>query len=235
MNENEKNSPPPLNQQAEAKPLPADASIMTIFDGLLKQPSAIVKTIETNRQVVPLGLKLLALTLAGFTVFGVILGSFSLGDQLWAAPLKTTFGLLFSALICLPSLYIFAALTGTTLRLSAIVLGLIASLALMSALLLGFTPVLWVFAQSSDSVPFFGTLVLFAWLISLTFGTGFLLKMLTLSEVEKKSPISIWIVIFLLVTLQMSTSLRPIIGSSDHFLTTEKRFFLEHWIMQITR
>jgi hypothetical protein len=27
----------------------------------------------------------------------------------------------------------------------------------------------------------------------------------------------------------MSTTLRPIIGRSDTFFTTEKRFFLQHW------
>jgi hypothetical protein len=39
----------------------------------------------------------------------------------------------------------------------------------------------------------------------------------------------VWSGIFLLVTLQMTTSLRPIIGRSDDFLTSEKKFFLQHW------
>ena len=42
-------------------------------------------------------------------------------------------------------------------------------------------------------------------------------------------PLRIWIGIFLLVTLQMSTSLRPLIGRSDSLFTSEKLFFLEHW------
>ncbi|MFT6241737.1 MAG: hypothetical protein ACJAQT_003837, partial [Akkermansiaceae bacterium] len=169
-------------------------------------------------------------TLAGFLIFGVTLGSFSFGDQLWAAPLKTILGITFASVICLPSLYIFTALTGTTLRLREIIQGLAASLALIGALLLGFTPVLWVFSQSTNSQPFFGFLVILTWVIALTFGTGFLMKMLSQSDTEKKNPIRIWIGIFLLVTLQMSTTLRPIIGTSDHLFTSEKRFFLEHWM-----
>jgi len=45
----------------------------------------------------------------------------------------------------------------------------------------------------------------------------------------QNAPLMIWISIFLLVTLQLSTSLRPILGRSDNFLTTEKKFFLQHW------
>lgn len=39
----------------------------------------------------------------------------------------------------------------------------------------------------------------------------------------------IWSVVFLLVTLQMTTSLRPILGRSNVRLTQEKKFFLQHW------
>jgi hypothetical protein len=37
------------------------------------------------------------------------------------------------------------------------------------------------------------------------------------------------LLIFLLVGLQMTTSLRPILGRSDTLLTQEKKFFLQHW------
>lgn len=33
----------------------------------------------------------------------------------------------------------------------------------------------------------------------------------------------------MLVTLQMTTSLRPILGRSELLLTQEKKFFLQHW------
>lgn len=39
----------------------------------------------------------------------------------------------------------------------------------------------------------------------------------------------LWAAIFLLVTLQMSTALRPLVGTAETLLPTEKRFFLEHW------
>ncbi len=36
--------------------------------------------------------------------------------------------------------------------------------------------------------------------------------------------------IFVLVVLQMTTALRPIVGQAEAFLPQEKRFFLSHWL-----
>jgi len=217
-------TPPPLSP-----PLKDDAPLLTIFEHLLKHPYSLVDNIRNNEKPGGLILKLSLVVIASLLLFGITLGSFSFHEQLWAAPVKTLFGILFSAVICLPSLYIFTALTGTSLKLTEIVQGLASALALTGALLLGFAPVLWVFSQSSESEPFFGFLVVATWLISVLFGTGFLMKMLKGSGTENRGPVKIWVGIFLLVTLQMSTTLRPLIGRSDTFFTTEKRFFLQHW------
>jgi hypothetical protein len=189
----------------------------------------LVDNIRNNEKPGRLILRLSLVIVASLLLFGITLGSFSFNEQLWAAPAKTLFGVLFSAVICLPSLYIFTALTGTSLKLIEIVQGLASALALTGALLLGFAPVLWVFSQSSESQPFFGFLVIATWLVSVLFGTGFLMKMLKGSGAQNSGPVKIWVGIFLLVTLQMSTTLRPLIGRSDTFFTTEKRFFLQHW------
>jgi len=39
----------------------------------------------------------------------------------------------------------------------------------------------------------------------------------------------IWTVIFILVMIQMTTALRPLVGRSESFLPGEKKFFLDHW------
>ena len=71
-------------------------------------------------------------------VYGVVMGTFSGDTQLWAAPAKIASGLVISALICLPSLYIFSCLSGVQARLIE-VFGMIAGLlALMTVLLVGF-------------------------------------------------------------------------------------------------
>ncbi len=216
----------PPDKQPEIE---STASVASIFESLLKHPYGLIRTIQSGEGPPALAGKLLLLSLLGFVVFGLTVGSFSLGDQIWAAPLKFLVGICFSAGICLPSLYIFAALTGTSLSLSQIFQGLAAVLALCGALLLGFTPVLWVFSQSTESEAFFGVLVGTAWILSLLFGVGILFKMVRLARPSNTAPLWIWVGMFLLVTLQMSTTLRPLIGSSDQLIHLEKKFFLEHW------
>src|SRR5260370_41064186 len=101
-------------------------------------------------------------------------GTFCRGAQVWAAPVKIAGGLLFSALICLPSLYIFSCLGGSKARLVEVV-GLVAGLLLlMTVLLIGFAPVAWVFSQSTESVAAMGALHLAFWLISTCFGIRFI-------------------------------------------------------------
>src|SRR5258708_33224241 len=85
-------------------------------------------------------------------IYGVVGGTFSMGDQLWAAPAKIAGGLLFSTLLCLPSLYIFTCLSGSQARLAEM-FGLLAGLLmLITVLLVCFAPVAWLFSQSTDSI-----------------------------------------------------------------------------------
>ena len=49
-------------------------------------------------------------------VYGVVVGKFSGGAQLWIAPAKIAVGTILSILICLPSLYIFTCRAGSMLN-----------------------------------------------------------------------------------------------------------------------
>ena len=162
-------------------------------------------------------------------IYGVVAGTFSGGTQLWAAPVKITAGLMISALICLPSLYIFTCLGGSQARLVEVA-GLLAGLLmLMTILLIGFTPVAWIFSQSTESLAWMGTLHLIFWFIATIFGLRFLEMGFSHSNARSLAGFRVWVVIFMLVALQMTTALRPILGTSKTFLPTEKKFFMAHW------
>lgn len=164
--------------------------------------------------------------------YGALVGTFSGGIQYWAAPLKMVWGMLFSVLICLPSFLIFCCFSGNTVDLKRMLAALLASLALVGLLLMGFAPVAWVFQQSTESVPFMGFLHLVMYLLSLIGGFGVLIKAIKACE-AKPSYLQVWCVIFVLVTLQVSCALRPLIGTEDSFFPQEKRFFLQHWLESI--
>lgn len=167
-------------------------------------------------------------------IYGLVVGTFSMGAQLWAAPVKIALGFVISAVICLPSLYIFSCLSGTQARLIEVI-GMIAGLlALMTVLLVGFAPVAWVFSQSTESLAAMGALHLTFWCIATYFGIRFLSEGFGHLS-GKPAGLRVWITIFLLVMVQMSTALRPIVGKSDAFLPTEKKFFLKHWFEQLDK
>ena len=74
-----------------------------------------------------------------------------------------------------------------------------------------------------------GTLHLLFWLISTFFGLRFLQAGFSHSQARSRAGLYTWIIIFVLVALQMTTALRPIVGKADSFLPKEKMFFVSHW------
>lgn len=149
---------------------------------------------------------------------------------MWIAPMKLALGTLLSVLICLPSLYIFACLGGIDARLRTVSGALFAAVGLGALLLIGFAPVAWIFSQSTDSVAFMAALHLILWAIGISFGLRLVEAMGRLLTGSARSHLKLWGFIFIVVCLQMTTTLRPIVGTSKHFLPVEKKFFLAHWL-----
>ncbi len=230
---NEKISTPPLS--SAARQLGDDAAervpitnAFTAIEALLRQPRRLLFQLRQ-----PGAGKLIAqMFFVAFicaTVYGVVAGTFSGGSQLWIVPAKIALGLFISAAICLPSLYIFTCLSGAQSRLAE-VSGLLAGLLmLMTILLVGFAPVAWIFSQSTESLAWMGFLHLLFWLVATLFGVRFMKNGFSHANAKSQAGVNVWIIIFLLVALQMTTALRPIIGKSDTFFPAEKKFFLGHW------
>lgn len=218
--------PPQLPAPPE-EPLPQNPDTRTLFEALLRRPNALANHL-TDGHHGPTA-RFAGLALLCFLLFGLVLGCFAKHEQLWAAPLKIGLGLLISGVICFPSLYIFSTLAGARVGISQLAACLAGALALAGLLLLGFAPAVWIFAESTDSFGFMGILALVSWLAALSFALRFLKSAATATGASQNAPLTIWSIVFLLVTLQMTTTLRPILGRSDHFLTQEKKFFLQHW------
>lgn len=204
------------------------AGIASAIESILRQPRRVMFQLRqpgAGRII----LTMLSLATVCALIYGGVVGTFSGGAQYWAAPVKIAAGLLVAAAICLPSLYIFACLSGSQARLVE-VMGLVAGLLmLMTLLLIGFAPVAWLFSESTNSVIWMGVLHLLFWLIATAFGLRFLGAGFTQTQAKSKLGLRVWAVIFVLVALQMTTALRPIVGTADMLMPTEKKFFLKHW------
>jgi hypothetical protein len=216
---------PPGATSEEREPI---ATLTAVVEAILRQPRRVLFQLRQPRSRLLVAMMVLVALLCSLG-YGVVVGTFSMGSQLWAAPVKIAAGLIISALVCLPSLYVFACLSGSQARLAEIC-GLVAGLLMLMALLLiGFAPVAWLFSQSTQSVAWMGALHLVFWLISTFFGLRFLQAGFSHSQARSQAGLYTWIIIFILVVLQMTTALRPVVGTADTFLPREKMFFVTHW------
>src|SRR5579862_641079 len=212
-------------------PSPDDVPVRGLLAGLealIREPRRVMVQLSGPRAGALVRNMFIAAALC-YLFYGVVAGTYARGTQLWAAPVKIAGGLVFSALICLPSLYIFACLAGVRARLVEVA-GLVAGLtAILALLLVGFAPVALVFSTSTDSLPAMGALHIVFGLVAYFFGARFLSAGFTHFKAVSRAGLKFWMILFLLVALQMTTALRPIIGTSDTILPKEKKFFLVHW------
>ena len=217
---------PPLGEvESDRQPI---TSLVAAIEAVLREPRRVLYQLTQPHQG-RLTRDLVLVTLVSSAIYGFVVGTFSGGQQLMAAPVKIAGGLLLSALICLPSLYIFSCVSGAKVRLGE-VCGLFAAfLALMTILLIGFAPVAWVFSQSTASVTVMGALHLIFWFIATCFGIR-LLEHGFHHHGTQGGMMRIWTLIFLLVAMQMTTALRPIVGTAPTLLPTTKQFFIAHWL-----
>lgn len=231
--QNQTPQPPPVPGRFVFGPMPEGNSPALIIEALLKYPGRIIHELQNNWRVT-LAIWLLLLALLGMAAYGIVVGSFSGNTQLWIAPAKIAIGVLLSILICLPSLYIFACLSGMDARLCTLAGVLFAAVGLGALLLIGFAPVAWIFSQATDSIAFMAAMHLGFWAIGTWFGLRLIEAMGRFLTGSTQSHLRLWGFVFVLVCLQMMTTLRPIVGKSDHFLPSEKKFFLTHWMETVS-
>jgi hypothetical protein len=225
-------APPPSPTSRAPGDAPEDRAPITgpvtAIEAILRQPRRVMYQLrQPGSGALMFYLMLIAILCA--VIYGLVVGTFAGKEQYWIAPVKIAGGMIVSALICLPSLYIFACLSGSQARLAEIFGLVMGMLMLTTILLIGFAPVAWLFSQSTESVNWMGTLHLVFWFIAAIFGLRFLNTAFSHSQAKSNAGFNTWIVIFMLVVVQMTTALRPIVGPTDTFFPKEKKFFLSYW------
>ncbi len=202
--------------------------LVQVLEELLKRPEELAEQICRDGAG-RITMTLLWCGLAGFLAYGVLMGSFSGHPQwLWSAA-KVPGGMLLCGLLCFPSLFIFSCLSGAEISLGQTVSLLVGGLTLTAVLLIGFLPVVFIFSCSTHSVSFMGFIHLLIWVVSFVIGIRFLQRGIRMFTENRSHLLVVWCFVLLLTMVQMSTTLRPLVGSSQDFITPEKKFFLVHW------
>src|SRR2546429_2447854 len=96
-------SPPSGAGPDEQTPIP---NVLTAVESILRHPRRVLYHLRQPGSGRLIAAMIFVAAVCSL-IYGVVVGAFSGETQLWAAPIKIAAGLLLSALICLPSLYIF--------------------------------------------------------------------------------------------------------------------------------
>ncbi|MFZ4395876.1 MAG: hypothetical protein ACOYOU_09660 [Kiritimatiellia bacterium] len=218
--------PPPLPERVvDSRPIQGWGAIL---DALLKQPDRLAAGL-TGADSGYLTRHLTVMGLLGMAAYGVVVGLFPGKMQIAVVPVKLALGLLASAVICWPSLYILLCLSGGRQSARDLTGLLAASLTLLVVLMAGFAPVAWIFTQSTHSAMFMGGMHLVLWLIACLFALRRLEGWLTALNDRSMQALPVWCIIFMVVCLQMTTTLRPLMGDFAGWDLADRDFFLHAW------
>ena len=197
------------------------------FDEVLKRPADAAKRLLSKEPRA--ALRLLAGALAVYALYGAVSGLFQGGTQMAVAAWKTPVIVLFSLMLCAPSLYVFASLAGADVSMRRLLVAVAGFAAMLALLFVGFLPITWLFSVSSRSLVFVVWLHLAIWVVSLGFAKRFLGRVL--AEESAGGAIGLWMALLFVVSLQVTTMVRPVLWRSpEHpLIESERLFFLEHF------
>jgi hypothetical protein len=221
-------TPPPPPPPAEAREGGSDR--FNILAAMLKTPQDAARRIASGRGLPLQSAVLLGWGLLFHAVYGFAMGLFGGMDAALMSAVKTPVIALYSVLLCLPSLYVFSCVGGMPLRMSQALALAGSAVAVTGLLLIGLTPVTWLFAVSTNSLGFVVVLNVIAWLLAVSFASRFFSQLRTAGGLGKTGGLRWWLVIYIIVTLQMTTTMRPLMEKRPGvWRETDKKFFLVHF------
>ena len=197
---------------------------------LLRVPGEVMGFAEGRANNWRLAAFLVLVTVTGCGLFGFAVGSF-VDLKVAALDAAKMVGVAaFSFVLCFPTLYVFATISGSKLSAARIaVLGLVFT-ATLGSLLAALSPILWLFSVSTEKAAFIVVLTcMFAAL-----AVGFVARPISAAVekgiVAKPVGLNVWLVVFVVVALQTITLVRPMLAPLGTPRTPDgKCFFLMHF------
>ena len=173
---------------------------------------------------------MLAAVAAGWGLFGLSLGFF-VGWQVALLDAGKMIGaVVFSYVLCMPSLYVFSSLSGMFLDIRRIIAVSLSAIATMGCVLAALSPIIWLFAVSTTSVHFIVLLGLLSGAVAVFFGLRSLQKVKDAYISSSSAGLYAWIGVFVVVCLQFITIMRPMLSPiGEDSRPQGKRFYIQHF------
>jgi hypothetical protein len=157
---------------------------------------------------------------AFLAVYGAVLGSTHSLIQALSSATKLPMLFLITLIICIPALYIFSVLFGSSQRLSQSIALVLSAITVTAVLLLSFAPITFFFMLTTSGYQFFKLLNVLFFTIAGSLGMVFLSQGMRVVSASDKDGgtkmrglvLYIWIILYAFVGSQMAWTLRPFIG-----------------------
>lgn len=205
---------------------------------LLRDRTAFFTEIEQQKNLDKKIVSLLFTSSLFLALYGTIIGSTSGVLQMLSSAFKLPTLYLLTLIICLPTLYFLDVIFGSRRTFGQYLALLMASMTIISVMLLGFAPVTLFFRLSIDDFNFFRLLNIAILALTGVIGVKFFYSsMLALIEPDSKSSknryklITAWLFLYGFVGSQLGWTLRPFFGSPGTsfalFREIESNFYVE--------
>ena len=204
--------------------------------GVLGHPEGVIRQICASRRLGAQGAFLLLLALGGAAIFGFGAGCFVDWQVAFLDAVKAGGIVLFSYLLCLPTLYVFASIAGCRVGFAQLSqIGLVV-LSGIGCILAALAPVLWLFAVSTESAALFILLAFILVIVAVALGARTIGGAVKAQAVNTTAGLSAWFVVFLVVALQAITLVRPMLSPIGAEREPEgKCFFLSHFFKSLEK
>ena len=204
-------------------------SVLGTLDELLRKPDAGFTRALSGAPVGRWAFRVLGGSLGCCALYGAGSGFFAGGAQIGIAAVKLPLIVMWTAVLCLPSLYVFGLLAGAELTRARFIVTLTGFIGMLALVLVGLLPIEWLFSVSTRSLAFVVWLHLALWGIAVVFGARFLCAALPEMPI---GAVVLWLILFCVVCFQVTTLMRPTLwrGPDAPLIEQGKLFFLDHFI-----
>lgn len=208
-------------------------SRLRIGGATLKAQGAVCRDLFEGRELATYTANFGLLVLLCSLVYGAIVGSFSGWTQAAAASAKFPIVVLGSAILCLPSFYVFQCLAGARLTLAQSAAAIFYFAAAAGLILLACAPIVWFFTISTEATAWRFVTLLHVGVAA--FAAGFGVQCLSRAQryfewlrpketIFHRGTLNAWYALYLILAVQMSYYLRPLL-SEGPFFTGERGVF----------
>jgi hypothetical protein len=218
-------------------------NFLSVFIELLKDRKTFLHEIHTQTQLKTKISALLICSFVCFAIYGAIIGAFSSPQQAISSAIKLPALYLITLIICIPALYIFNVLFGSTKTLGQHFTYVLSSASVIALLLCGFAPIALFFLITiipNKDYSFFLLLNVGIFALTGIFGVSFLYQAMRPEASEEDSNVHLrskilrlWLVLYGFVGSQLGWVLRPFISapaeSFQVFRPREGNFWAGVW------